>query len=128
MRRFTLALAAGLGVGLALGGAADASPRKVCPGVHKPCGDECYDPLTQSCLLGALVCKGAQKSCGDRCYDPHHQSCHDGGVVCAGTQKACGAQCYDPVTQDCQLQANDQAPEDLEHRPVRRPGLRHRPA
>lgn len=108
MRRFTLVFAAALGVGLALGGVADASPRKVCHGVLKACGDECYDPSTQSCQPGARVCHGAQKSCGDKCYDPFYQSCHNGGVVCAGAQKPCGSECYDPVTQDCQLAVNDQ--------------------
>ncbi|WAS97126.1 hypothetical protein [Nannocystis punicea] len=106
-----LVLAVALGAGLALGGFADASPRKVCRGIHRPCGDECYDPSTESCQPGALVCRGAQRSCGGQCYDPFYQSCSNGGVVCADGQKPCGDQCYDPATQACPLAVKDDARE-----------------
>ncbi|MCY1007947.1 hypothetical protein OV079_20785 [Nannocystis pusilla] len=111
MRRITLALAVALGAGLALVGTAGASPRKVCRGTDKPCGDECYDPATESCQPGALVCRGAQRACGGQCYDPFYQSCSTGRVECAGSQKPCGEQCYDPATEDCRLEVKDNQPE-----------------
>ncbi|WP_143140783.1 hypothetical protein [Nannocystis exedens] len=111
MRRFTLALAVGLGAGLALGGTAGASPRKAGDGREKPCGDECYDPFTESCQPGALVCRGAQRACGDRCYDPFYQRCSTGRVECAGSEEPCGDRCYDPATEDCPLAVKDDRPE-----------------
>ncbi|MDC0715929.1 hypothetical protein [Nannocystis bainbridge] len=111
MRRFTLALAVALGAGLALGGVAGASPRKACHGAQRPCGDECYDPFTESCQPGALVCRAAQRACGGQCYDPFYQRCSTGKVECAGSQKPCGEQCYDPVTEDCRLATHGEPPE-----------------
>lgn len=114
MRRTTFALALAVGAALALGAWADASPRRrPCPGLLKPCGEECYDPFLQTCQPGR-VCPAGQKSCAGNCYDPRYQVCHPGGTVCAGGQRPCGEECYDPVTQECQHRPVDRGPPEGE--------------